>query len=1117
MDFVGNQKDVIEYGKGTLLVEAGPGSGKTTVIVERIKHLIGEGVDPETFLVITFTKKAAENLKNKLRRELSNSVVLKMQISTIHSFCLGYLNKKMGPLNLLDGDTSEKKTLFIKKYREKLGFVDESTVLDYQIPAVLNKFAEYTCFNVDDEKLEKYISQSRPITDDYIDFVDSMDYFSKKLLDDHDAEEDDDAKKHKKSWYNARYLKIIQSYRTYLDLLDEYNYVDYDTLQLKTLNEIKDDPDIPYKTIFVDEFQDTDPLQFRIFQVLRENCDYFTAVGDVDQHIYAFRSSFNDFFDELINREDPSTIALNINFRSTENIVSLTEDFIDSQRKESSEKDMEANNKEYNNPNFLLENKNSDEEADNIFRIIRYMKDNDIIKDYSDVAVLYRKHSDKTISALIDKLYDEGIGYSIRGRSDLAEQSEVKSILSMLWYVIRDTRLGRIPSKDELKEQNLKAFCGEYFKTSLFSLDDSTKEYLSALQNDYYEEVLNKEREVMETEEKYVIQGIKKRRTQDELVEIFKEFRLPLVDTEKITDSKDKEFFEKLENIRNQIFRDKSKDNDFIKILDEIKDETLSHKSKLEGLFEKLESTGEENEAYKSSNKDFFEELDRLKEIIFDESTDKILDNLSLKIDPKRPMTVLDVFYKLIVLSNIYDYEIKYNEIANLAILTQTISNYESFLYGTDFKGAFYFLSNVIRDYSSYQKDAEGVNLMTIHAAKGLEFPVTIISSLEKGKFPMPNKDPNHEKDYIFPNDTFYTPNEFLKYKTILEKDENGNLVEKTISLEDEQKLNDAEEERVLYVAMTRAKDVLILSTVKNVPEQIDDIRDHTIPLSLEDLDDLVIKPKHDGKEKEEKEDPIVLNYSKYTKYVSCPYKFDLNYNLGFRRSGMKAANRGSVFHNIMEDVNLKLIEGQILNNQELFDITYDNYNSMFNIEDIYSVPKENLSNRQLEKLEEFEKFKNNVEKYYIKYSLKRKTLEAEYDFELDRNDYILNGSIDLIYKESDNEIVILDYKYAEFDEDHIDGYIKQSYVYASALREIPEYNDYTIKKAVIHFILGDHQHVVEIDEDKMAEELKHMRDVSFELKEGNFEKKPEKAKTCHSCSYRYFCKPKEFAHELYE
>ena len=67
MEFEVNQQKVIDYGKGTLLVEAGPGSGKTTVIVERIKELVKKGVDPESFLVITFTTKAADNLKFKLR------------------------------------------------------------------------------------------------------------------------------------------------------------------------------------------------------------------------------------------------------------------------------------------------------------------------------------------------------------------------------------------------------------------------------------------------------------------------------------------------------------------------------------------------------------------------------------------------------------------------------------------------------------------------------------------------------------------------------------------------------------------------------------------------------------------------------------------------------------------------------------------------------------------------------------------------------------------------------------------------------------------------------------------------------------------------------------------
>lgn len=63
MNFNKNQKKVINFGEGTLLVEAGPGSGKTTVIVERIKELIKKGVKPETFLVITFTRKAADNLQ----------------------------------------------------------------------------------------------------------------------------------------------------------------------------------------------------------------------------------------------------------------------------------------------------------------------------------------------------------------------------------------------------------------------------------------------------------------------------------------------------------------------------------------------------------------------------------------------------------------------------------------------------------------------------------------------------------------------------------------------------------------------------------------------------------------------------------------------------------------------------------------------------------------------------------------------------------------------------------------------------------------------------------------------------------------------------------------------
>ena len=256
MGFTENQKKVIEYGKGSLLVEAGPGSGKTTVLVERIKHLIktrqeeGEEVDPESFLVITFTIKAADNLKYKLRKELPIEFVSKMQISTIHSFCLEYLkslkegsNKKYETLNLIDDDASERKTLLIKKHQRRLGFKGYSTILDYHIPDILSKFSEYTSFNVDSDRLAEIISDSRIVSQEYKDFVDSLDYFHKKRIDDYDdliqkeidkikrqlKRVDDEQlknikeeqiieleeKKFKRSWYNARFLQIIEAYPVY--------------------------------------------------------------------------------------------------------------------------------------------------------------------------------------------------------------------------------------------------------------------------------------------------------------------------------------------------------------------------------------------------------------------------------------------------------------------------------------------------------------------------------------------------------------------------------------------------------------------------------------------------------------------------------------------------------------------------------------------------------------------------------------------------------------------------------------------------------------------------------------------------------------------------------------
>lgn len=1050
MGFTKNQREVIEYGKGSLLVEAGPGSGKTTVIVERIKHLINEGVDPSSFLVITFTNKAADNLKYKLRKELSDGeedskdIVLKMHISTIHSFCLEYLKLKGIEKTLVDDDASEKKTLLIQKFRKRLGFKGPSTVLDYQISSVLNKFAEYTSFNVDSEELYEKISGLRPVTQEYIDFVNAVDRFPKKLIDDHDKplkkkkknnpDSFEDTILYSSSWYNARFLKIIEAYPDYLELLDEYDYVDYDTLQRKALEVMMGDTEIPYKTIFIDEFQDTDPLQFRIFKILREQSDYFTAVGDVDQHIYAFRSSFNDFFDELIRLEHPHSIPLNVNFRSTENIVRLTEEFISPQRKGTSDKNMVNDRSDCNNPNFLIENESSVEEATNICEIIEYLKENNLINDFSDVAVLYRTHGCPTISNLVEIFSQKGIEFSIKGQRNLFKRDEVNAIKALMWYVSRHTYLGYIPAKDELLDLNLSAFCSDYFKTAFCRFDQSTIDYLSGLQESFNNEILLVENEIRARNGVGKVKAshrVKDNEDQETLVEIFGKVQMPVVDLNMIDNLTDREFFNKLELIREEI-------------------------------------------------------------------------------RSEEPPTILKVFYKLISLSDLYDYELSYEEIANIAILTQTISNYESFISDTNLRGALFFLMNVIGSYDSYQMEGSGVQLMTVHSAKGLEFPVTIIPALEKDIFPMINWDPDREKDYIFPNDTFYTPNECLKYKTIIKEDENGKWGYETLSIEEENNLNLEEEDRILYVAMTRAKDLLILSTVNEVPDQINRIRDFTEDFSFEKLSEVEIASAYEEPDEENEledeleslEEPVVLNYSKYTKYISCPYKYDLDYNLGFRRFGSsKAANMGSAFHNVMEELNLKLIDGEVVGKEGLAEIIDEHYKPMRGME---KDPRE------------YGEFKDNVENYYYNYSVNRETLESEFDFELFIDNYILNGAIDLIFRDSDGEIKILDYKYAEFNEDHIRGYIKQSYIYASALKRIPEYKDYEVKKAIIHFVKDDYLYEVEIDEDKMATEFERIKKVSQNIRDGIYRKEPEKAEECANCSYRYFCKPKEFAQELY-
>ena len=135
----------------------------------------------------------------------------------------------------------------------------------------------------------------------------------------------------------------------------------------------------------------------------------------------------------------------------------------------------------------------------------------------------------------------------------------------------------------------------------------------------------------------------------------------------------------------------------------------------------------------------FFTKLESLREDIFKDGDDE-----------EKP-TILDVYYELLDLCGYLDESVinedDYDfELENLARISGIIFNYESIISKDDVKGLFFFLTNIIEDYGSFNDAVDGVQLMTIHKAKGLEFPVTIVSSLGENKFPMLPKDPEHKK-----------------------------------------------------------------------------------------------------------------------------------------------------------------------------------------------------------------------------------------------------------------------------------------------------------------------------------------------------------------------------------
>lgn len=988
-----NQQKVVEYnGNKPLLVEAGPGSGKTRVIIERVKFLINElKVNPSSLLVITFTRKAANELKDRLSEDIPKNIINEMQISTIHSFCLDFLKKRGNVTNLIDDDSGEKRRLFIQKYKYKLGFKNEFYLADYQIPSVINKFDEYTTFKVDIDGLIDYIKQTRPIDKEYVDFVNSFKFFPSKKVRDNE--------KFKKSWYNARFLQTPKAYVKYLELLDLFNAVDYNTVQIKFLESLKENPETQYTNILVDEFQDTDPVQAEIFEILLKNAESFTAVGDVDQSIYSFRGSFRDYFEEFYNKYNAELISLNYNYRSTNNIIRTSEAFIKPQRKEYSKKYLVGARNE-DKESYILESLDPQEEAQKIFNLIKDLKDNGKIRQYSDVAILYRSIvSNKNIPFLIDEFKKNDISYHISGTEDLIESDEVKSILTLFYYIARKLDHSYGMSNLEKEWLNLRAFCGIDFIPKFRKLSVETKRYLMELQENFENDVLKTEKEVY-----FELTGKKSRkkkfngvftRNEDVLIEIFKRVNKPVVDLDLIEDTGDREFFTELEKLRENVF-----------------------------------SSDEEDK-----------------------------------------LTILEVYYELLNLCGYFDdlvinngdYEL---ELENLSKISRTIFNYESIISANDVRGLFFFLTNVIEGYGTSSSDVDGVQLMTVHKAKGLEFPVTIVSSLSEYNFPLAPRDPMREKDNINKDDTFYTPNKFLEYKDCSEADEVN--------------LGLAEENRVIYVAMTRAQDILVLSVVGKMPEEICRISNY-FNKNL-DLDNMSISSVGSKPE----ENKLNLSYSSFADYNNCPWRYNLLNKLHFKVSQKEVTKMGSIIHEALDVINQEIKDAGEISKENIEKIAKDTYYLHGGTD------------------EEFDDYMDSIFDYYNEIGFDITVVDSEVPFSIDRDNYRFNGAIDLIYKNQNGEYGILDYKNTIFKDYNREKYAQQLLTYILALKNDSKYCDIEITEAKIYAIKSRSLIDFNIGESRLATQKEEIQNTADLINSHEFNK--NESSYCNICEFFKYC-----------
>ena len=383
------QKEAVLYNDGPLLIIAGAGAGKTKTLTTKIAYLIEEeNVNPANILAITFTNKAAKEMKDRLFL-LVGDLAKKLQVSTFHSFGLKLLRDNYETLgydkNFVIMDSDDSLTV-VKKIIKDMGYDPKI----YNPRAIRNKISSCKNEMMSPEAYEKYA-----VSD---------------------------------------YEKVIQQvYSKYEIKLQRNNSVDFDDLLLLPIELFKKNPDILdkyqdlYQYLLIDEYQDTNEAQYILTKLLCAKNRKITCVGDDSQSIYSFRgANYKNILNFEKDYQDAKTILLEQNYRSTSTILDAANQVI-------------KNNKMRKDKNLwtargigdkikYYRSYNEKDEAQYVIRKVKELVTRDV--EYKDIAVLYRTNAQSRV--LEEEMLKENMPYRVIGSFYFYSRKEIKDLIAYL-------------------------------------------------------------------------------------------------------------------------------------------------------------------------------------------------------------------------------------------------------------------------------------------------------------------------------------------------------------------------------------------------------------------------------------------------------------------------------------------------------------------------------------------------------------------------------------------------------------------------------------------------------------------------------------------------------------